>query len=130
MMDKNEPLEICPYNPSHLIRRNRLQCHLVKCKRNHPDAEMAICPFDATHVIAVPEYNFHIKVCPQRRIIERDHYRVESEKVTGNFDQAPFDPPVLPPCDENWDDCASGGYNPKEKTGPITVFQPPDQVRK
>lgn len=46
---------ICPYEKCHVIRRERIQFHLVKCARAHPDIILEKCPFDVTHRIRVEE---------------------------------------------------------------------------
>lgn len=45
----------CPYDRSHLIRRERLQYHLVTCGHNHPESRLEVCPFDTTHRIRAGE---------------------------------------------------------------------------
>lgn len=39
----------CPYNKCHIILRSRIQTHLIKCARSHPDIKLEVCPFDVTH---------------------------------------------------------------------------------
>lgn len=46
---------ICPYNKCHVILRHRIQTHLVKCARSHPDIILETCPFDVTHRILAEE---------------------------------------------------------------------------
>jgi len=64
----------CPYEPSHQITQERIQSHLVKCRRNHPNSNHVICPFNASHHIPQPEERFHLAKCPDRRIVELDKY--------------------------------------------------------
>lgn len=45
----------CPYNRAHQILASRMQFHLIKCRKNYPNAKMADCPFNKTHVIPVNE---------------------------------------------------------------------------
>lgn len=40
---------VCPYNPSHVIMKSRIQTHLVKCEKQHPQIKLETCPFDITH---------------------------------------------------------------------------------
>lgn len=41
----------CPYNRAHQILSSRFELHLVKCRKQHPNAEKATCLFNATHII-------------------------------------------------------------------------------
>jgi len=69
-----EKTTTCPYEPSHQITIERIQSHLVKCRRNHPNSNHVICPFNASHHIPQPEERFHLANCPDRRIVELDKY--------------------------------------------------------
>lgn len=40
---------ICPYNKCHVILKSRIQTHLVKCAKQHPEIQLDTCPFDITH---------------------------------------------------------------------------------
>merc|ERR1712241_1653167 len=53
----------CPYNPSHKIAKDRIQTHLVKCRRNHPEADLVVCPYNASHHVPRPEEQFHVTSC-------------------------------------------------------------------
>lgn len=44
-----EDTVICPYNKSHIILRERIQFHLVRCRRSHPNIKLETCPFDLVH---------------------------------------------------------------------------------
>ena len=46
-----EKTTTCPYNPAHQITIERIQSHLIKCRRNHPNSNHVICPFNASHHI-------------------------------------------------------------------------------
>ena len=54
----------CPYNSSHKIAKDRIQTHLVKCRRNHPEADLVVCPYNASHRVPMPEEQFHVTSCP------------------------------------------------------------------
>jgi hypothetical protein len=56
----------CPYNMNHNVRFDRIQYHLMKCKKNYPDADFTICPFNASHHIPRINMDSHIKNCPNR----------------------------------------------------------------
>ncbi|GBP39220.1 Gametocyte-specific factor 1 [Eumeta japonica] len=48
---KPDDLLTCPYNKAHQVERSRIQFHLEKCRKQHPNEQKIKCPFDATHVI-------------------------------------------------------------------------------
>ena len=70
----------CPYNPSHQITRERIQTHLVKCRKNHPDTDIDICPYNASHHVPKPELQFHVTQCPDRKIVELAKYSWAMDK--------------------------------------------------
>lgn len=45
----HEDTVICPYDPHHKILRARLAVHLVKCSKQHPNANLVTCSYDSTH---------------------------------------------------------------------------------
>ena len=49
MADQN--LLECPYDKTHRILKHRMQVHLIKCRRNHPNEEKVACPFNTTHIL-------------------------------------------------------------------------------
>lgn len=52
-----EDLVECPYNKSHQILRSRIQTHLVKCRKNHPNSGKRTCLFNVTHIINKEEFD-------------------------------------------------------------------------
>ena len=70
----------CPYNRAHQITLERIQYHLVKCRRNHPSTDHVICPYNATHHVLRPEEQYHISTCPDRKIVELAKYSWMTEK--------------------------------------------------
>uniref|UniRef100_A0A1B0B787 CHHC U11-48K-type domain-containing protein n=1 Tax=Glossina palpalis gambiensis TaxID=67801 RepID=A0A1B0B787_9MUSC len=107
----------CPYVKSHKILEWRMQFHLIRCRRNHPNAPKVVCPFNVTHVLNEAELKFHLNVCPDRA--KHDNYCC--------VDKAPTKPTTPPPkhkyeSTENWDDePAVPSYNPTEyaKKAPV-----------
>ncbi|XP_066592885.1 uncharacterized protein [Prorops nasuta] len=96
-----ELLETCPYDPAHRIRRNRLQCHLMKCAKNFPNSTKEKCPFNQTHIIEKLELESHISECPDRGILELGKVKVEDEKPLGIV---PIKPDLEFPSGEIWED--------------------------
>eukprot|EP00094_Tigriopus_californicus_P000316 TCALIF_00305-PA protein Name:"Similar to GTSF1 Gametocyte-specific factor 1 (Macaca fascicularis)" AED:0.75 eAED:0.75 QI:0/0/0/1/0/0/2/0/292 len=66
----------CPYNESHQILPHRIQYHIIKCAKNHPEMDMAICPYNATHHIPRSQELLHLQDCPDRDAIELQKFRV------------------------------------------------------
>jgi len=116
----------CPYNPSHQITRKRMQVHLVKCRKNHPDVDFVTCKYNSCHHIAKPELKDHEDNCPDRKIVELAMYN----KANGDVKYVP--PPAVnqgPICtdgdDEDWELEAAGhvSYDPKKKCEKSNVLR-------
>lgn len=69
-----DELITCPYNKFHQIRPSRIQYHLLKCKKNHPGADMVVCPFNASHHIQRQNEREHLLECRDKRMIEVQKY--------------------------------------------------------
>lgn len=41
----------CPYEKSHRINKAKIQIHLIKCRKSHPNIVKTTCPFNATHLV-------------------------------------------------------------------------------
>lgn len=70
----------CPYEIHHKVRIDRLQYHLVKCRKNHPDSDFVICPFNASHHVPKKCEESHTKTCPDRMSIEVDYNGQQSKQ--------------------------------------------------
>jgi len=66
----------CPYNKFHQIDPKRITYHLIKCKKNYPDVELAVCAYNATHQMPPDEEKAHLKECPDKKIAEVQKYNV------------------------------------------------------
>ena len=55
--------KICPYNKSHIIRAEKWNLHLMKCRENHPDSGLVECKFVYGHHIPKEEIEEHEKEC-------------------------------------------------------------------
>ena len=51
-----------------------MQVHLVRCRKQHPTAQMEICPFNAIHHVPKQEYPYHVRHCEYRKTIEEQKY--------------------------------------------------------
>ena len=54
---------ICPYNKSHIIRAEKWNLHLMKCRKNHPDSGIVECRFVFGHHIPKEKIEEHEKEC-------------------------------------------------------------------
>ncbi|XP_046377023.2 translation initiation factor IF-2-like isoform X1 [Haliotis rufescens] len=104
-----EELEPCPYDKAHMVRRKRMQYHLMKCRKNHTAKDFATCPFNATHEMPRPELRFHIATCPNKAVLEREiahDHELQSDEV-GTF-KGCTDVPAYNQyeitCTESWDE--------------------------
>ncbi|XP_044739859.1 gametocyte-specific factor 1 homolog isoform X1 [Chrysoperla carnea] len=101
----------CPYNKSHQILPDRMQVHLVRCRRSHPDEMKVPCPFNSTHVVGQCELEYHIANCPDQKTLVSQLIEYESEERI-------FEPiPIINTdveCSENWDDVNVPTYDPTE----------------
>lgn len=113
-----ERLLTCPYEPSHRISRKRLQVHLTKCRKNHPNAKKEVCPFNATHMVNEQEFKFHLETCPSKGIVDTFKYVTENEAQAIELPPAP----VLPPSEENWDNEYCGTYEPALKVAEAPII--------
>ena len=55
--------KICPYNKSHIIRVERWNLHLMKCRKNHPDSGLVECRYVFGHHIPKEDIEEHEKEC-------------------------------------------------------------------
>ena len=97
----------CPYDDTHMVEVRRMPYHLMKCRKNNPNAQMVSCPFNALHEVVKPELRYHMSRCSDRVAITADlvFARMQKEQQqSGGNTQMPIDDWVPPPCDENWDD--------------------------
>ena len=117
----------CPYNPSHQITVERIQWHLVKCRKNYPSSDHVICPFNASHHVPRPEKEYHMSVCSDRKMVEMEKYSLRSNSVhqQGNVNLPPSVVSDLPPCEEDWEKEATvrKSYDPSAKAKQSAVLR-------
>ncbi|CAB4064213.1 unnamed protein product [Lepeophtheirus salmonis] len=66
---------VCPYNRTHIVSADRIQYHLMKCKKKHPHLDYVVCIYNATHHIARSEEIEHMRECPDRIFEEMETYK-------------------------------------------------------
>lgn len=113
MMEKLEP---CPYNICHQILPHRMAKHIVKCKKNYPNADMKVCLFNAVHVVPTPKYQAHLLECEDRGLVERELY-VKPSMVSSAAVVRPQPVPVQHgniKCEDWESECVQSSYSPEE----------------
>ena len=115
----------CPYNPSHQITVERIQWHLVKCRKNYPSSDHVICPFNASHHVPRPEKEYHISVCSDRKMVEMEKYSWSHPVQHGQLNLPPPVDPELPACEEDWEKEATvrKSYDPSAKAKQTAVLR-------
>ena len=115
----------CPYNPSHQITVQQIQCHLVKCWKANPNVDLVICPFNASHHIPRPEKEYHISVCSDRKMVEMEKYVWSQPVKHGRLNLPPPVEPELPPSEEDWEKEATvrKSYDPSAKAKQTKVLR-------
>ncbi|OQV21167.1 hypothetical protein BV898_04927 [Hypsibius exemplaris] len=97
----DDAMYTCPFDPDHKIRRFKMEGHLFKCKKNHPEIKVATCPYNATHVMPARLFVDHVTGCPDVRIVDADQGVVRSETATAApprvFKASMGNAPALPP---------------------------------
>lgn len=126
----------CPYNPSHQLTEKRMQVHLVKCRKNHPNSEVGICAFNATHHIAKTDLEYHQSTCPDRKMVELTKYSYASSSkisdinppqisLSRNVNDSASSSTAFNLMDENWEKEATVRYtyDPKKKASNSSVLR-------
>jgi len=122
----------CPYNPSHQITVERIQFHLVKCRKNHPASDHVVCPYNASHHIPKPEEQYHISTCGDRKFVELTKYSYALERPGQHGNLA-----LPPPSNVQWGNSGPGvgdedwekeatvkqSYDPKKKASKTPVLR-------
>lgn len=76
-----------------------MQTHLVRCRRQHLDAEKTSCAYNSKHVVPKPELKFHLDTCPDRKNMDKFVY-VREDVNCNKYEM----PKVEVTFDEVWDD--------------------------
>eukprot|EP00092_Neocalanus_flemingeri_P031565 GFUD01034276.1.p1 GENE.GFUD01034276.1~~GFUD01034276.1.p1 ORF type:complete len:315 (+),score=112.78 GFUD01034276.1:87-1031(+) len=121
----------CPYNPSHQITVERIQWHLVKCRKNHPASDHVVCPYNASHHVPKPEEQYHISTCSDRKIVELAKYSWAMDRP-GQHGNLSMPPPSNihwgnsdMGMEENWEKEATvkQSYDPSKKASTAPVIR-------
>ncbi|RVE48376.1 hypothetical protein evm_006937 [Chilo suppressalis] len=100
----DDPFVSCPYEAAHRVPRSRLQAHIVKCQKNHP--QLQICPYNATHRLPEAEMKVHLGSCPSKAFIfsEIELNKVRAALTTPKPILQKEYLPETDPNHESWDD--------------------------
>lgn len=115
----------CPYNPSHQITVERIQFHLVKCRKNHAGSDLKVCPFNASHHVPAPEEEFHMKTCSDRKVVEMEKYSWSMQQPKQHGYLKLPERAELPPSEEDWEAEATvtRSYDPRAKAEKMQVLR-------
>ncbi|KAF2893441.1 hypothetical protein ILUMI_12726 [Ignelater luminosus] len=120
---------VCPYNPAHTMLKERVQTHLIKCRRSCTELKWVPCIFNVTHQIPEQELSYHYETCPDRLGFDKHTFVPETSK-----NKYPVAPPVVN-C-SYWDDEDVPTYNPQEhcRNNPVlrnaAIYTQPSAVRR
>lgn len=66
------PYVECPYNRAHQVPKLKMQMHLVKCRKQHPEEARRLkhCPFNATHIMPEAELTYHFRYCSDKELVK------------------------------------------------------------
>jgi len=132
ILDSEETIT-CPYNPSHQILPKRIQIHLVKCRKNHPNSDVEICPFNSSHHVPKSEWLFHMSTCESRKFDEMARYSNASSFKANNKYMVVASSGLPKPdnnarfevVEEDWEKEATikKSYDPSEKASKVPVLR-------
>lgn len=114
---------ICPYDRSHVIMKSRMQAHLIKCSRNHPELKLERCPFDITHHIRREDMQQHMETCAGRETFDTYRYQIVAAGSTPKQQEEPVMRPPRLISHESWDDCQAPSYVPESYANSSNVLR-------
>ncbi|KAG1672083.1 Gametocyte-specific factor 1 [Nymphon striatum] len=100
--DSDENIQ-CPYEPSHLVSKLRMEVHLRKCARSHPKIKLKTCPFNVLHRVK-SDLDAHILECVDRHSVVHqliDSQQESDKKVANTFALSSFHKDITE--EENWE---------------------------
>ncbi|XP_063709557.1 gametocyte-specific factor 1 homolog [Culicoides brevitarsis] len=116
-----EDVQTCPYNPCHQILPHRMQTHLVKCAKQHPDIVLVFCPFNRTHRLKQEDMEAHKIICPNRTSFDEyvslssqdSELAKKNKKTLDQISSMVSTNPFMQP-EESWDDFDVPTYNARQ----------------
>nr|XP_018900273.1 PREDICTED: dentin sialophosphoprotein-like [Bemisia tabaci] len=107
----DDPMVGCPFEMAHWCKQSRLQKHLIKCRKNHPESELEPCPYNATEYIHPDNLVEHLKVCKNAKLLEGLKY--DAERLRDNYLDAPYHVPTLQKPESETEDFENEGIQYK-----------------
>uniref|UniRef100_A0A182PVA6 CHHC U11-48K-type domain-containing protein n=1 Tax=Anopheles epiroticus TaxID=199890 RepID=A0A182PVA6_9DIPT len=113
---------ICPYDKNHVILVERFSNHLLRCRRQHPNAKKVICPINSAHHVPEPELSLHTKNCAAVESFKHPSSTNQISPAQTSMSVGAVDSSVeaesrpredVPSNEENWDDMDEPPYNPE-----------------
>lgn len=78
----NEEMEVCPFNPTHVIIKHRMPYHIVKCQKSYNGEKLVICHFNAKHWVPPSKMREHLEECKEYLVATMEHQKKRVDKVT------------------------------------------------
>lgn len=96
---------ICPYDKTHVIRKERLSRHLIKCARNNKTVtrNFSSCEFNHSHKIKRGDGSDHYKYCEDKRRFDAWLERDLTCSKKGNISLPKYEDVNISD-GENWDE--------------------------
>lgn len=129
-MEENE-LVVCPFVPFHLLRKEKLALHLIKCRNSLPKNSpyyhrawnMRVCKYNSTHYVDKENLEMHYAVCEfSKKRQEQDIYTGLKFEWENDIGKEISNNP-----EEDWDkDEPVESYDPMKKinNNPNILFNP------
>lgn len=78
----DDEMDVCPFNPVHIIIKHRMPYHIVKCQKSYTGEKLVVCHFNAMHWVPPQKMREHLEECEEYRVATMDHQRKVVDKVT------------------------------------------------
>lgn len=64
----------CPYNKAHEVQRIRFQAHILRCRKQYPNIELATCFYNVKHLVKPEDMPKHLAECADKQLLEGSRY--------------------------------------------------------
>lgn len=121
-------LVVCPYDPAHRVREDRLCIHVSRCHRGRRRA-VVTCRYNGGHLVPADRIHEHLATCPDR-CSTHPRQRVFYSRQALAADEADELYPIkpveeLPEPEESWDAELEEGSQPTVPAEPYFKRAPP-----
>lgn len=127
-------LIVCPYDPSHRVRENRLSLHVSKCHK-HGRRALVVCKYNGGHLVPADALYQHLATCPDRCSAHHRQRVFYSQQALAADDPYPIKPVEgMPEPEESWDaeleeDSERSAHGAHQHTEPFFKLAPPGLSR-